>query len=260
MTLRIATIDNISALTWRHAPAPPQASISAGTPAETLAWIEAGEADAALVPVTGLSQLRAIAQPIGHYGIACTGRVSSVRLFTRQPLQGVIFSRAPIYVTQKSRTSKQLLRVLCWREFEMQPRLVETPDGAMAHLLIGDESVDLAREEQHWPHAYDLCEWWFRQTGLPFVFARWVVRNSIDDEARATIFNWLEQSTAAAESTAGKAALAAQAMEEGRLRQDQAFAARYYEQIRPRLTPTDLKGLQRFEALRMELDPWTKIA
>jgi chorismate dehydratase len=236
------------------------ADFRSGAPAETLAWMAAGEVDAALVPVSGLPQLRGIAQPLGPYGIACTGRVSSVRLFARQPLDALIRSRTGIYVTQKSQTSRLLLRVLCWREFERQPRIVEIADGAMGRLLIGDESVDMSREEQGWPHSYDLGEWWFRQTGLPFVFARWVIRHGLEEDAQRALFDWLERCAAAAESPEGKAALAAHAVSEGRLQQGEAFAQHYYEQIRPRLTPSDLKGLQRFDALRWELDPCTKSA
>jgi len=46
------------------------------------------------------------------------------------------------------------------------------------------------------PHRYDLAEEWSAWQGLPFVFARWMVRTSVDREGKAA----LQEALAAAET------------------------------------------------------------
>ncbi len=43
-------------------------------------------------------------------------------------------------------------------------------------LLIGDKVVNASPEEAEYPHQLDLGEEWKKLTGLPFVFAMWMIR------------------------------------------------------------------------------------
>jgi chorismate dehydratase len=48
-------------------------------------------------------------------------------------------------------------------------------ESAQAYLVIGDDAL---RESIRWPalHIYDIGDLWYRHTGLPAVFALWIVR------------------------------------------------------------------------------------
>lgn len=260
MHIRIATIDNLSALAWRRCGAECAADTLVGPPSATLDWMLAGRADAALVPVAGLPALAGQAQPLGQYGIACTGAVHSVRVFSDMPLRQVLRGRFPVHVTEKSRTSRQLFQSLCQLDFGITPNLVDDPTLAGTRLLIGDESMDPTREEQSWPVRIDLGEWWHRCTGQPFVFARWVARIGLPAEARERISRGLEQAAAFAASERGVDALAAQAIREEWIHAGDALARAYYRAIRPRLTAEDLCGLRVFMALQEGRNAWAKSA
>ena len=260
MPLRIAIIDNLSAAAWRLLEPSFAVDMRTGPPSATLAWLRAGEVDAALIPVAGLPQLPGVARPFGNFGIACEGAVHSVALFSQCPLDAVLTGNEALYVTDKSETSRRLLRVLCRMRHGVSPIYTSDPEAARARLLIGDDSMDTSRQELQWPVRIDLGSWWFRETGLPFVFARWVVREGVSIEARAQLGTWLAASTSLASTDAGLQTLAQRALDEGRIHKDPGFARAYYQAVRPRLTLRDLQGLRQFLALQQESAPWAKSA
>jgi predicted solute-binding protein len=105
---------------------------------------------------------------------------------------------ASIALDTSSRTSIALARILCAREFKIQPRLEKRgPDlGAMlercdAALIIGDTALFLdpttARGTPGEVEKIDLGQLWTARTGLPFVYAFWAGRPSAltPDDVRA---------------------------------------------------------------------------
>jgi chorismate dehydratase len=93
---------------------------------------------------------------------------------------------ATVALTGESRTSRGLLRVLLAGYWRVRPHLVEArslaTQGAQgmeppaARLLIGDAALrEVAQRGSAWPHLIDLGAAWREWTGLPFVYARWVV-------------------------------------------------------------------------------------
>ena len=56
-----------------------------------------------------------------------------------------------------------------------------------ACLLVGNEGLRQRRGSRDYPHTYDLGEEWHQWTGLPFVFARWIVRKDLDRQAAAVL-------------------------------------------------------------------------
>lgn len=114
--------------------------------------------------------------------ISSRGPVRSVLLFSRLPLDEVASER--IALTGESATSVNLLQVLL-REFVGAPAVdcmvpavpVEEiiNDGGSA-LLIGDRALRMAGTVPAGMRIYDLGDLWYRFTGLPFVFALWIVR------------------------------------------------------------------------------------
>jgi len=108
--------------------------------------------------------------------IASRGPVASVAIFTTKPLRDV----RSIALDTSSRTSVALTRVLCARQFRIDPRLESRGpdiDDMLAHcdaaLIIGDHALflDPAAVEK-----IDLGDEWTRMTGLPFVYAFWAGR------------------------------------------------------------------------------------
>ena len=139
----------------------------------------AGKLDVALVPT-----FEALRTP--HFtlaegvGIACEGPVYSVFLAHRGPLAGV----RSIALDPASLTSVHLLQVLL-REFHgLRPEVLEVsayPERADAVLLIGNQAIDFRDQDRGVHHILDLGAEWQRCTGLPFVFAPWLLRPGLEN-------------------------------------------------------------------------------
>ncbi len=258
--LRIATIDNLSARAFRLiAPAFP-AQVVLGSPSETYRRMASGQFDAALVPVVRTEDLGGIAETLGAYGIACLGTVSSVRLFTRGRLADVVAKGGPFHATPQSQTSRALLACLCRMDFSVEPVWTEDRDAAQARLLIGEDALDAHREEHAWPGQHDMGQWWHERTGLPFVFARWVVRSELSQTGKEDLLHWLEENALRAATLAGRAVLTGAVIADGHCQLSPQFLRGYYARLRPRLTFRDLRGLERFLELHGEGDAWTRSA
>ena len=57
---------------------------------------------------------------------------------------------------------------------------VNAEDAHDARLLIGNLGLRHRRGMRGYEHIYDLGSEWHEWTGLPFVFARWVLRNDLE--------------------------------------------------------------------------------
>lgn len=126
--------------------------------------------------------------PVGMIG--CDGPTLTVRLFSRVPVEQV----RTVHADADSHTSVALLRVLLAERSGAAPSIVEfdveahhaahTTDadqpGAWpeAMLVIGDKVVKDSPPAIHYPHQVDLGEAWRELTGLPFVYAVWMIRES----------------------------------------------------------------------------------
>jgi chorismate dehydratase len=109
------------------------------------------------------------------------GEVMSVLLLSRMPIEQL--SGGTVLASSKSHTAVGLLKVLSRLRYGIDLRF-ETgvcsdyalrPDLPEALLTIGDEALRLGRSG-FFPHVLDLGTAWFEWTGLPFVFAVWVIR------------------------------------------------------------------------------------
>ncbi|MCK5940953.1 MAG: hypothetical protein KAI24_03195, partial [Planctomycetes bacterium] len=163
----------------------PEVELVQAPPTELIAGLRSRRIDAALV-----SSIEAIRQPgyqvAAGLGIACKHEIRSVRAFRRRG--------APIRTVgldQSSATSVALLRLLLANvhvdevahgiTFEsIAP--TRTPED-LPHdlvLLIGDNGLEAdAGDREPW----DLGAQWRQWTGLPFVFALWVLRPDADCDA-----------------------------------------------------------------------------
>lgn len=247
--IRIASIDNISAQAFGLLPPEFPADVVAMSPAKAFAAIESGPYDAALLPIACLPLLRREVEAVGAYGIACTGPVSSVRLYCKKPLEQVLRTGAPLYVSAKSQTSRRLLSVLCEMEYGQRPRLTRDPSKAAGRLYIGEDVFTVNAEKRSWPVTIDMGAWWYAKTGFPFVFAMWVTRRDLGCEARKNVLRWLRANIARAESEEGRCLLGRGCLS---AMTSQAFALDYYTRIRARLTSADFDGMRHFLSLTEE--------
>lgn len=113
--------------------------------------------------------------------ISSAGEVQSVLLLSSMPIERL--SGRTVLATSNSHTSVALLKVLCALRYGVNLRFQtgacsdcytgsRLPDACLA---IGDEALRLGRSGL-FPYVLDLGEAWFEWTGLPFVFAVWVIR------------------------------------------------------------------------------------
>lgn len=117
----------------------------------------------------------------GH-SISSAGKIKSVLLFS--PVELSALEGRKIAITGESATSINLLRVIL-REFvgleefadsvpnEPVENLIARQEPA---LLIGDRALRAAAAQPAGMKIFDLGELWYQQTGLPFVYALWMIR------------------------------------------------------------------------------------
>ena len=109
------------------------------------------------------------------------GEVQSVLLLSRQPIDRL--DGETIWVSTQSHTSVALLKALfalfLEKELHFNPAACtqanEGGDHPSAFLAIGNEALQL-RQHPLYPYHWDLGKAWFDWTGLPFVFALWVIQ------------------------------------------------------------------------------------
>lgn len=147
---------------------------------------ERGEVDAAPLPLVDYFHLAERFEPLGDFCIATRREARSVLLFSRKPLEAL--DGATIAITGETSTSVQLLKVLLRHRYRVWPRAyVELEESCDAFLLIGDQALRHRQGSPGFPHLYDLGEEWYQWTGLPFVFALWVVRKDLPDPDKAAL-------------------------------------------------------------------------
>jgi chorismate dehydratase len=117
-------------------------------------------------------------------GPAVTGRghVASVQVFLRKPLDEV----ETVALDPASRAARALTRVVLPTRTEKLPSFLDVPLGqdaaaadADAWLRIGDQALREFLDENALP-AFNPSEAWFEDTGLPFVFAVWIVAPGVE--------------------------------------------------------------------------------
>ena len=124
--------------------------------------------------------------------ISSAGEVKSVLLLSRTPVDRLCGKT--VLASFQSHTSVGLFKVLCKLWYGFEPRLEtgvcsdhisrgELPEACLA---IGDEALRLGRSGL-FPYVLDLGAAWFEWTGLPFVFAVWVIRKEFVAQRNAQV-------------------------------------------------------------------------
>jgi chorismate dehydratase len=177
--LRIASVPFVNArpLTWGFTRGPYRGifRVQHVPPSRIPDLLRQEKADVGLIPSIEYLGLPG-AECLPHLCIASKRRVRSVYLASRVPVERI----RSVAVDVNSRTSVALLKIVLWHRgvreaicHERPPSLKEMLRDHDAALLIGDAALTA---ETSGLVVHDLAAEWFALTGLPFVFALWVVR------------------------------------------------------------------------------------
>jgi chorismate dehydratase len=216
-------------------------------PAKCAELLHANDVDLGLIP--------SIEYP-GHgyrivpgLSIASDGPVASVAIFSKVPTANI----RSIALDTSSRTSVALLRVLCARWFEIEPRFMSMPPdldgmlaGSDAALVIGDNAL-FADHDAIGVEKVDLGEEWTGMTGLPFVYAFWAGRPAVVSPADIAALQEARDRGVAATETIGRQCFPDSP--------DKAARADLYlrENVKYALGESEVAGLRRFYELAAEV-------
>src|SRR5512136_426504 len=160
-----------------------------GVPARLNAMLSRGEID--LCPSSSFEYGKSADKYYLFPGLSISsiGAVKSVLLFSRMPIESL--NSHAIGLTAESDTSVNLLRIIMAKGYGFSNQfqrtilpLREALRSFSALLLIGDAALR-ERGEARDLYVYDLGELWHEVTGLPFVFALWIVtREAAEMKAR----------------------------------------------------------------------------
>ena len=136
--------------------------------------------------------------------ISSSGPIKSILLFSEFPINDL--GGKTVAVSSDSETSAALLKVIFSRFLSIKCRYKATDLHSVKNILssfpavlhIGDTAMieakkynqrinDRGGKKQKPLHIYDLGELWSKHTGLPFVFALWVIRKKSMSEQEGLI-------------------------------------------------------------------------
>lgn len=163
-----------------------------GVPAELNRYLADGEVDAS--PSSSFEYGRHWRDYLllpGH-SISSVGPARSVLLFSPKPLEAL--EGEEIALTGESATSVNLLQIILREFVGLRSFSVTVPDGSLeaamsaGHpaLLIGNRALKAAMNPGDLL-VYDLGDLWLQYTGLPFVFALWIVRRDAAERKKGDV-------------------------------------------------------------------------
>lgn len=196
----------------------------------------AGGLDAALLPMFEILRAGGGAL-VDDVAIACEGEVYSVIVASHDDFAGI----EEIHLDPASRSSVALLRVLLAEFYPGGPRIATGPAASpdASRLLIGDAAIQFRQQHGDTWQYHDLGQLWEKHTGLPFVFAAWIVAPA--HRKKPTIFKAFRALKETGLAARGEISAA---------EPDPAFALKYLtDYIRYDLGPEEKRAIRLFETL-----------
>lgn len=192
--------------------------------------------------------------------ISSAGPAYSIFLFSRLPLDKLGGKR--IAVSSQSETSRVLLKIILKNFYSLKCRFVVVRSGSIkkllgsfpACLLIGDDALKAYKKvkSSELIYTYDLGELWFRHTGLPFIFALWVVRKKALSEKEELVKKLSEDLIRAKKYVSQNLSLIARHAPQ-RKWLDEKGLINYWKGISYDFTESHLEGLLLFERYAKKL-------
>jgi len=162
----------------------PDVEIHFAVPSALLGLVEAGVVSTALMSVVDYqeSHRELFLVPAGMIG--CDGPTLTVRIYSKVPPAEI----AVVHGDTDSHTSVVLAQVILAERYGRRVKMVshaahegDHRGGPETVLLIGDKVVNAAPDAREYRYQLDLGEEWKALTGLPFVFAMWMMRRDMVD-------------------------------------------------------------------------------
>lgn len=142
-------------------------------PSRLAEMLSHGHLDVALVPVFTAFKIPD-SLIVDGVAIASLGPVFSVFMAYNGDLTDV----KSVSLDPASRTSCHLLQCLLAEFHDLRPKY-SSSEEADAHLLIGNQAIEFREHAPAGTRFLDLGEEWLRRTGLPFVYALWLLRGGV---------------------------------------------------------------------------------
>ena len=142
--------------------------IVGGTPSQLAKLLDTGLIDGGILSSLYYLTHKERFLLVPDISISSKGAVKSVLLFSKKPLGGI----ESVVPSPESLTSNFFLYAI-FRKFRRQ-QVAFVPEGGDALLIIGDRALAFP-DRASFPYIYDIGELWFRYTGLPAVFALFIV-------------------------------------------------------------------------------------
>ena len=181
--------------------------------------------------------------------ISCHGQVLSVILMSNYPIESL--HEKKLLLTRDSATSSYLVKLIMAKK-DVRPQyetcrlysLSDVSEDADAAMIIGDAAMTQPWEDR-FKYRFDLGEIWFNQTGLPFVFALWVVRKEFAENAHESVGKILElfyRSRTLGYDNIEKVISAGAS----KLNLDTAYVTKYFDLLKCDLDSIKIKALKKF--------------
>ncbi len=224
--------------------------IVSGTPAHLNELMAKGDLDLSVVSSIEYARYPERYSILPDLSISCCGAVRSVLLFSQMPVSGL--DGKTITVSNYSATSVFLLKILFSEHLGIKAdfrsgSLEAASSGRtlpLAFLAIGDEALRLSARDVY-PHRLDLGEAWHSWTGLPFVFALWVIQKKAAEKWNGSLGNIIKILVSAKDwGTTHIEHVCAVAAQKGVLGEDELKV--YYRGLRFDLRQIEQKGLRLF--------------
>jgi len=254
ITARIGMVNYINTAplyeVWRQSVRRPEWQVTEAPPAALNRMLHENALDLGFISSHEYALHPEVYKILGNLSISATGPVGSVFLFSEVPadrLDGRL-----VLLSSQSQTSVSLVKIILEEFYRLRPRYVsgradELGDELVrpaAVLAIGDEALRLA-EGDDYPHRLDLSEAWQAQTGLPFVFAVWAVREDFCRKDPDTVFAIHQELLRCIDE--GKERLAEiSRLVAPRIPMAAEDCLRYLQKMEYDLAPEKLEALQRF--------------
>jgi len=181
--------------------------------------------------------------------ISSRGPVKSVLLFSKIPIDSL--DGLSIGLTGESETSVVLLKILLTLKYSFANSYykVEESDqvlsrGHDALLLIGDRALIESSVDSD-VHVYDLGELWQDFTGLPFVFALWLLREDAFTQSAESVHLIHQRLVASKQKALENLAAIATALKQN-IWTNSSFLINYWDCISYDLTKEHIEGLKLF--------------
>lgn len=171
-------------------------------PADLAHTLIAGGLDIAPIPAIEYARHADELVLLPDIAISSDGEVQSILLLSKSPAEEL--GDGLVALTNTSRTSQVLARILLAKRWGVSPSFIEMPSDlasmlreADAALLIGDDALRAYWDTPAHLFSYDLGTEWKAWTGLPMVYAVWAARREFAEsqpQAMRTVIEMLNSS------------------------------------------------------------------